>query len=43
MNDKRKTVLLWMGILQMANGQSAIGKAKQIVRSFSTWSESSPG
>jgi hypothetical protein len=29
MNDKtmRKTVLLWMGILQMANGQSAIGKA----------------
>ena len=28
MNDKtmRKTVL-WMGILQMANGQSAIGKA----------------
>jgi hypothetical protein len=23
----RKTVLLWMGILQMANGQFAIGKA----------------
>jgi mannose-6-phosphate isomerase-like protein (cupin superfamily) len=29
MNDEtmRKTLLIWMGILQMANGQSAIGKA----------------